>query len=104
MICTQYLDKTAIFSGNDKISYRELYKEKNYSVTAMYSENGPEWMYAFFSGWKNKCTVVTKNVPIFPKLFAKISVEFLESVKPEGSTVDDIAAKVKSAIEDKLKI
>ncbi|MDY0017841.1 MAG: AMP-binding protein [Candidatus Delongbacteria bacterium] len=69
MICTQYLDKTAIFSGDDKISYKELfekinsfaelYKGKKYSMTAMYSENRPEWMYAFFSGWKNKCAVVT---------------------------------------------
>ena len=69
MICTQYLDKTAIISGNRRISYKELlekinsfaeiYKKKNYSMTAVYSENRPEWMYAFFSGWKNKCTVVT---------------------------------------------
>jgi long-chain acyl-CoA synthetase len=69
MICTQYLDKTAIISGTEKISYSELFRQinsfsalyegKKYSMTAMYSENRPEWIYSFFSGWKNGCTVVT---------------------------------------------
>ncbi len=69
MICTQYPDRTAIVSGTDKISYREFFEKinsfaklfagKKYSMTAVYSENRPEWMYSFYSGWKNSCTVVT---------------------------------------------
>jgi long-chain acyl-CoA synthetase len=69
MICIQYLEKTAIISGEKKISYKELFSmisglanlfsDKRYSKIALFSDNRPEWMYSFFAGWKNGCTVVT---------------------------------------------
>ncbi len=43
-----------------KISqYAELFKDKGYKKVAMYSENRFEWVYAFYAGWLNNCSVVT---------------------------------------------
>jgi long-chain acyl-CoA synthetase len=69
VITTKYFDKTAIISGTEKISYRDLFDKiggfsslfagRKYDKVAMFSDNRPEWIYSFFAGWKNNCTVVT---------------------------------------------
>lgn len=61
--------KTAIVWKERDISYDELLKHIDYFTTlysnqesinkiAIFSENRPEWVYAFYSGWRNDATVV----------------------------------------------
>jgi long-chain acyl-CoA synthetase len=68
MINTNQLDKSAIITKDEKISfqeflintskYAELLSGKNYDKIAIYSENRAEWIYAFYAGWFTNCTVV----------------------------------------------
>lgn len=66
-------NKTAIIWGDEKISYNTLLNGVNHyaglfgnnstgktaiETVAIYSENRPEWAYAFYSSWKNKCVAV----------------------------------------------
>lgn len=63
-------EKTALVWNNDNISYKELfeninkyselYEGNNYEKVAIYSENRPEWIYAFYAAWNNNCI----NIPI----------------------------------------
>ena len=68
MINTKYLDKIALITKESKISYKgllenvdkfsKLYNDKKYEKIAIFSENRVEWIYSFYSGWKNDCIVV----------------------------------------------
>lgn len=68
MISRDFLDKEAIIVRDVKISYKELFSSinqysqlfqgKGYKKIAIYSENRPEWIYSFYSGWQNECIVV----------------------------------------------
>ena len=61
-------EKTAIAWHEDKISYRRLLQNINYysslfakneeGKAAIYSPNRPEWVYAFYSIWKNQSIAV----------------------------------------------
>ncbi len=60
--------KTALVWRDQEISYNELLRFSAYyadlfsaektSKIAIFSENRPEWVYAFYAGWKNNCVVV----------------------------------------------
>ncbi|NOR44243.1 MAG: AMP-binding protein [Candidatus Delongbacteria bacterium] len=68
MINTKHLDKIALITKESKISYKgllenvdkfsKLYNDKKYKKIAIFSENTVEWIYSFYSGWKNDCIVV----------------------------------------------
>jgi long-chain acyl-CoA synthetase len=68
MINTQYPDKPALILKDHVDSYRQLFskinafaevfKEKGYEKIAIFSENRPEWIYAFYAGWKNGAMAV----------------------------------------------
>ncbi|MCK5760868.1 MAG: AMP-binding protein, partial [Candidatus Delongbacteria bacterium] len=68
MINTKHLDKIALITKESKISYKgllenidkfsNLYNDKKYKKIAIFSENRVEWIYSFYSGWKNDCIVV----------------------------------------------
>jgi long-chain acyl-CoA synthetase len=61
-------NKTAIIWKDQKISYKNLlqksshyaslYEEEKTERTAIFSENRPEWVYAFYSIWRNGSTAV----------------------------------------------
>ncbi len=38
--------------------YASIFNDKNANKIAIFSENRPEWIFAFYAGWKNNCTVV----------------------------------------------
>jgi long-chain acyl-CoA synthetase len=69
MINFSNLEKVAFISRDNKLTYRELSKSinqyaglfgnKGYRKIAIYSENRPEWLFAFYAGWFNDCAVVT---------------------------------------------
>ncbi len=39
-------------------SYSLLFREKNYKMIAIHSENRVDWIAAFYAGWRNNCVVV----------------------------------------------
>lgn len=61
-------EKNAIVWKDKKISFTELlkkinyysklYEGKNFQKVGIYSANRPEWVYAFYSAWKNNCIAV----------------------------------------------
>ncbi|MCG8412424.1 MAG: AMP-binding protein [Bacteroidales bacterium] len=68
MIFTQDYNKPALITRDNKYSYRELFDKivrfaqifegKKYEKIAIYSENREDWVFAFYAGWYNHCTVV----------------------------------------------
>jgi long-chain acyl-CoA synthetase len=68
MINTNYPDKPALITKDQTVSYRSLIHEihrfaglfsgKGYKKIALFSENRPEWIYAFYATWQNDATVV----------------------------------------------
>ena len=62
-------EKTAIIFKENKVSYADLsvkinqyaqlFKGKGYTKVALYCENRFEWVYAFYAGWLNNCSVIT---------------------------------------------
>jgi len=69
MICSSNLQKPAIITSSSSVSYEELLKninsfsvlfsKKNHKRIALYSENRPEWIYAYYSALRNSCSAVT---------------------------------------------
>lgn len=68
MINTNYPDKPALIFKEHTDSYRELFgrirafsnvfEGKGYEKVAIFSENRPEYIYAFFAAWQNGAVVV----------------------------------------------
>lgn len=81
-------DKTAIHFKDIHLTYNELvcnvnkyaniYKNKATKV-AVFSENRPEWVYSFYSIWKNNCIAITIDFMSTPEEVAYI----LNDAKPE---------------------
>jgi len=69
MINTKYPDKPALITKDQTVTYRTLigninkfaglFAGKGYQKIALFSENSPEWIYAFYAAWQNNATVVT---------------------------------------------
>lgn len=82
-------NKTAIIWNDEPIDYSTVIKNVNntYSLIknipaekiAIFSENRPEWIYAFYAGWKKDATVV----PIDHMSTAEEVVYILSDCKPE---------------------
>jgi long-chain acyl-CoA synthetase len=68
MINKNYPDKPALIMRDHHDSYRaffgkikafaDTFREKGYEKIAIFSENRPEWIYAFYAAWYNGCIVV----------------------------------------------
>ena len=68
MINTNYPDSPALiikdhvdsYSGlfGKILAFSKLFTGKGYGKIAIFSENRPEWLYAFFAGWQNGAMVV----------------------------------------------
>jgi long-chain acyl-CoA synthetase len=82
-------DNTAIVENGKFISYNEVhqrvkataltYQPSSNAKVAIYSENRPGWVYAFYSAWHSGCTVVPIDFMASPSEVAYI----LEDCKPE---------------------
>lgn len=89
MINTNYPDKPALIFKDHVDSFRglfgkisvfsSLFKGEEYGKTAIFSENRPEWIYAFFAAWQNGSTVV----PIDFLSSAGDAAYILNDCKPE---------------------
>lgn len=82
-------EKTALIWKDENISYNEVLKKisvystlltlKNFSKVAIISENRPEWVYAFYAGWKKNASIV----PIDYMSSVDDMVFILNDCKPE---------------------
>ncbi|MGE5437435.1 MAG: AMP-binding protein, partial [Syntrophothermus sp.] len=95
-------ENTAIVWKENRISYNDLLKHISYYSTlfsadkiAIYSSNRPEWVYAFYAGWKNKSIPVPIDYLSKPEEVAYI----LNDCKPE---VIFISIEQKGNIEEIL--
>ncbi len=69
MVFLKDFQKTAIIWKDEHISYQKLLQNVHHYAdlfvgsharrVAIFSENRPQWAYAFYAGWENNCTVVT---------------------------------------------
>ncbi|MDD2317512.1 MAG: AMP-binding protein [Desulfobacterales bacterium] len=81
--------KTAIIWKDQQISYEallghidffaEAFSSKNYRKAAIFSENRPEWAYAFYAAWRNGCIAV----PVDFMSTAEDLAYILEDCRPE---------------------
>lgn len=106
MISNNY-DKLALVSGENKYSYADLrkqskklsglYNSKEESKIAIYAENRPEWIFAFYSIWINK------SIPV-PLDYLSTSEEvsfILNNCRPETLFYsDETEKKIKDAVEN----
>jgi long-chain acyl-CoA synthetase len=104
MIHTNHPDKPALITNTDSFSYHDLiqhinklaglFKGKGYKKIALFSENRPEWIYAFYAGWKNDAIVVP--------------IDFLSSPEDAAFIINDcrpelvFASKGMARVWDKL--
>ena len=68
MITNKYADNLALITKDKTYTYKEinkkidqfskLFSDKSYKKITIYSENREEWIFAFYAGWTNNCTVV----------------------------------------------
>ncbi len=68
MINTSNKDEVAIITAKEQFSYKSLieninkyaslFKNAKAERIAVFCENRPEWIFAFYAGWENNCTVV----------------------------------------------
>lgn len=56
------ITKTSKFTYNELNEninkYASLFQNKNTDRIAIFSENRPDWIFSFYAGWKNNCTIV----------------------------------------------
>jgi long-chain acyl-CoA synthetase len=101
-------EKTALIWKDENISYNEVLKNisaysslltlNNFSKAAILSENRPEWIFAFYAGWKKKACIV----PIDYMSSVDDVAFILNDCKPEyvfySDTTRDTIQKVVSKI------
>jgi long-chain acyl-CoA synthetase len=68
MVNTQFRDEIAIVYKDRHITYNQFFsninqyakhiKSEKYDKVAIFSENRPEWIYAFYASWQSGCTVI----------------------------------------------
>ncbi len=100
-------EKTAISWRDEKISYRRLLQHINHfsslyakneeGKAAIYAPNRPEWVYAFYSCWKNESTAVPID---FMATFEEVAY-ILNDCKPE---VIFISNETKKSFDDVLPL
>ncbi|NTV83897.1 MAG: long-chain fatty acid--CoA ligase, partial [Bacteroidales bacterium] len=89
MINTSYPDKPALITKDHTVTYREFFKKiqgynhffsgKEYKKISIFSENRPEWIYAFYAAWQNDTVVV----PIDFLSSAEDAAYILNDCRPE---------------------
>lgn len=85
IINRSYPDKKALVTVQGDITYRELLKRvqqfarlfenKGYAKVAIYAENSPDWIYAFYAALQNRCIAVP--------------IDFLASADDVAYIIDD---------------
>jgi long-chain acyl-CoA synthetase len=89
IINRDYLDKIAIISAQGDVTYSQLlknsahfasiFKNKDYTKVAIYAENSPAWIYAFYAAFQNNCIAVPIDFLASPDDVAYI----IDDCKPE---------------------
>lgn len=87
MISKDYISNTALITKDKSYNYTQLFEKinqysqlfngKTYKRISIFSENREEWIFAFYAGWLNNCTVVP--------------IDFLASVGDASYILNDCA-------------
>ena len=107
-------DKNAIITSHGNITYRQLlknsalvaalFKNKGYTKVAIYAENSPAWIYAFYAALQNNCIAV----PIDFLASAEDVAYIIDDCKPEllfiSNGMTDSFEKVKKIIAHQTEI
>ncbi len=110
----EYPDKNAIITSHGNITYRQLlknsalvaalFKNKGYTKVAIYAENSPAWIYAFYAALQNNCIAV----PIDFLASAEDVAYIIDDCKPEllfiSNGMTDSFEKVKKIIAHQPEI
>lgn len=109
MINFSNLDKVALITKDNKLTYRELsikinqfaalFGGKDFRKIAIYSENRTEWIQAFYAGWFNNCVVVTIDYMATEEDVTYI----LNDCQPEVIFTSTLKSKEIQAASQKLK-
>jgi long-chain acyl-CoA synthetase len=109
MINTRYPDKPALIIKDHVDSYSELFGQikafsilfsgKGFKKIAIFSENRPEWIYAFFAAWQNGATVV----PVDFLSSAEDAAYILNDCRPELVFCSQVVTPTWKKLESKLK-
>jgi len=99
MINKDFLDKNALVTKDTSVTYTDLFKkingysdiysDKKYDKVAIFSENRIEWIYAFYSGWQNNCTLVP--------------IDFMSSIKDVAYILNDCQPELIFTSNEKLE-
>jgi long-chain acyl-CoA synthetase len=94
-------DKVALITSQNKITYRrfyqhiqqfaQLFESKRYTKVAIYAENSPSWIYAFYAALQNNCIA--------------IPIDFLASAEDVAYIIDDCQPEllfISSAMQESL--
>jgi long-chain acyl-CoA synthetase len=94
-------DKVALITSQNKITYRRFYQHiqqfallfesKRYTKVAIYAENSPSWIYAFYAALQNNCIA--------------IPIDFLASSEDVAYIIDDCQPEllfISSAMQESL--
>src|SRR6056297_2212463 len=103
MLYTENANKTAIITADSTYKYSDIFEHGgNYaevarknkaSKIAIFAQNSPEWIFAFYGGWHANCTIV----PIDFLASKEDLLHILNDCKPELLLFDDIT---KEKVED----
>ena len=110
----EYPDKNAIITSHGNITYSHLlknsalvaalFKNKGYTKVAIYAENSPAWIYAFYAALQNNCIAV----PIDFLASAEDVAYIIDDYKPEllfiSNGMTDSFEKVKKIIAHQPEI
>lgn len=85
IINRSFTDKNALITSQGNITYRQLLKRvqqfaqlfetKGFTKVAIYAENSPEWIYAFYAALQNNCIA--------------IPIDFMASAEDVAYIIDD---------------
>jgi long-chain acyl-CoA synthetase len=108
IINREYPDKKAIIASQGDVTYSQflkksrqfamLFENKGFKKVAIYAENSPDWIYAFYAALQNNCIAV----PIDFLASAEDVAYIIDDCKPEllfiSGTMTDSFEKVKKII------
>jgi len=102
-------DKIALITANDKITYRQffrhigqfaqLFESKTYTKVAIYAENSPSWIYAFYAALQNQCIAIPIDFMASPDDVAYI----IDDCRPELLFVSSAMRESLEKIDQKTK-
>jgi len=108
IITREYHDKKALIAAQGDVTYRQLLKRiqqfaqlfenKGYTKVALWGENSPSWIYAFYAALQNNCI----PVPVDFLASADDAAYIIEDCKPELLFMSSAMKETFSRVDQKI--